>query len=75
MTPPAGRTPWDPANGFRIGALTGGLIGAVLSAMSGVTSLVIIGFAAIGGAVGYWLEKRKQRPPSDGTDQAPPMDR
>ena len=58
--------PWDPANGFRIGALTGGLIGIALIAVSEFTALLVIPFAAIGGAVGYWSEKRKQRPPRDG---------
>lgn len=67
-----GRAPWDPVNGLRIGALTGGLIGAALIALSGVASFWIIACCgAIGGGVGYWSEKRKQRPPRGGSDHGP----
>jgi predicted MFS family arabinose efflux permease len=61
---PPGREPWDPVNGLRIGAFTGAVIGAVLIALSGVASFwIVAGCGAIGGGVGYWAEKRKQRPP------------
>ena len=60
---PLGRAPWDPVNGLRIGAFTGALFGAGLIFLSGVASFwIVAGCGAIGGGVGYWAEKRKQRP-------------
>ena len=65
--PPAGnqtrgdRPPWDPANGLRAGLLAGALVGAGLIALTGLTGLwIILATALIGGALGYWREKRKQ---------------
>jgi len=58
--------PWDPLNGARVGAVVGALAGAALIALSGVASFwMIAGCGAIGGALGYWSEKRKQRRPLD----------
>ena len=69
---PPERAPWDPANGLRIGAFVGGLIGAALIAVTGVTSpWIIAGCGVVGGGVGYWSEKRKQ-PPRDESDPGAP---
>ncbi len=59
---PAGRPPWDPLNGLRVGAFAGGAAGVVVTAAAGLSYIwaVLVG-AAAGGAVGYWSEKRKQR--------------
>lgn len=55
---PAGRTPWDPVNGFRIGALTGGVIALGLGLLIGVESFwLVIPGAVLGGAIGYWTER------------------
>lgn len=55
-----GQNPWDSANGFRIGALVGALVGAGLGLVTSfVGPWVIGGGAVVGGAVGYWSEKRK----------------
>ena len=54
--------PWDPANGLRVGGLVGGLVGAAVIAFTGFTHFwVIAATGAIGGAIGFWSEKRKQR--------------
>ncbi|MGB5760746.1 MAG: hypothetical protein WBM50_27780 [Acidimicrobiales bacterium] len=59
--PPAGE-PWDPANGVRAGTLTGGLVGAAVLALSGISSFWIVAVCGvIGAGLGYWSEKRKQR--------------
>ncbi|MDH4171107.1 MAG: hypothetical protein OEW42_16100 [Acidimicrobiia bacterium] len=59
---PAGSTPWDPLNGFRIGVLAGGLAGAGALAVAGSGGVwLVLGPAAVGGAIGYWTEKRRQR--------------
>ena len=67
---PAGRPPWDPWNGARVGGLAGGIVGILVTVVSSMTSfwLVLVG-AAIGGGIGYWSEKRKQRMP-DSSDAA-----
>jgi hypothetical protein len=61
--------PWDPLNGARVGAVAGALVGAVLTALTALTGLasfwVIAGCGAVGGGIGYWSEKRKQRRPLD----------
>jgi|COG998Drversion2_1049125.scaffolds.fasta_scaffold01557_3 hypothetical protein len=60
---PPGRQPYDPLNGFRVGALFGGIIGVLPAAILGpYTAVTMVGGAAIGGAVGYWWEKRTMTP-------------
>lgn len=57
-----GRTPWDPVNGMRVGAMVGGLVGALAMTITGLANLwIVIGGGVIGGAVGFWSEKRNQR--------------
>lgn len=59
--PSPGRQPWDPANGLRVGILAGGFVGAGVIALTGIASFwIVAAFAAIGGAIGYWSEKRAQ---------------
>ena len=54
--------PWDPAIGFRVGAVTGGVLGAGLLVLVGVeTFWIVIVAAAIGGAIGYWSARRDRR--------------
>lgn len=61
----------DPINGLRVGALAGGLLGAlvtVLSSPSNAWTVFVLG--TIGGAVGYWTERRRledarRSPPDD----------
>ncbi|MDH3752506.1 MAG: hypothetical protein OEU32_01440 [Acidimicrobiia bacterium] len=59
---PAGRQPYDPLNGFRVGAFVGGLLGAVATVVIGIASawLVFVG-GALGGVIGYSSEKRKMK--------------
>jgi hypothetical protein len=56
---PAGRQPYDPLNGLRVGALAGGVVGVLPAAILGPRAAwtMLIG-AVIGGAVGFWWEKR-----------------
>lgn len=55
------RAPWDPLNGFRVGALTGGVVGVLVSVGLSVTPLGPLLIGTIGGGViGYRSEKRKQ---------------
>ena len=57
---PPGRQPYDPLNGARIGALAGGILGALGVALTGMGNawLVIVG-ASAGAGIGYWTERRK----------------
>ncbi len=60
---PAGRPPWEPWNGARVGAIVGGLAGLSAALLLSMTNyLVVLVGAALGAAVGYWDAKRKQRP-------------
>lgn len=61
MKLPAGRPPWDPWNGLRVGALTGGIVGVLVAVGLSITPLGPVLFGAIGGGVlGYRSERRKQ---------------
>ncbi len=57
---PAGRQPWDPANGLRVGGFVGAILGGALVAITGFRSfwIVAVGGAA-GGAIGFWSQKRQ----------------
>ncbi len=60
---PKGHQPWDPVNGLRVGALVGALVGAGIAAIAGsVAGWLIGGGALLGGAVGYFDQKRRLRP-------------
>ncbi len=57
---PPGRQPYDVLNGLRIGALVGGIIGAIVLALTSLDSLwVLLVGAVIGGAIGYLYERRR----------------
>ena len=57
---PPGRQPYDVLNGLRIGALVGGILGAIVMVVSTWDSLwVLLVGAAIGGGVGLLYERRK----------------
>ncbi len=56
---PPGRQPYDPLNGLRIGALTGGIAGAVVAGLTGVGIWFVFLAAIVAAAVGYWTQKRK----------------
>ncbi|MDH3706920.1 MAG: hypothetical protein OES57_12695 [Acidimicrobiia bacterium] len=58
---PPGKTPWDPVNGVRIGAIAGALVGGFVHLVLGITILAIIGLAVIGGAIGYAVERPRRR--------------
>lgn len=58
---PPGKTPWDPVNGVRIGAIAGALVGGFVHLVLGVTILAIIGLALVGGAIGYAVERPRRR--------------
>ena len=57
---PPGRQPYDVLNGLRIGALVGGILGAILIVVTPLDSLwVLLAGAVIGGLVGYLYERRR----------------
>ncbi|MDJ0498802.1 MAG: hypothetical protein QNJ89_13295 [Acidimicrobiia bacterium] len=56
---PPGRQPYDPLNGLRIGALTGGIAGAIVAGLTGVGIWFVFLTAIVAAAVGYWTQKRK----------------
>lgn len=56
---PPDRQPWDPANGLRVGALVGGLLGAGVVWLTGTVWWLVVG-AAAGGAIGWWTERSKR---------------
>jgi uncharacterized protein YcfJ len=69
---PPGWQPYDLLNGLRVGALAGGLLGAIATVATSVTNvwLVFVG-AAGGGAIGFWSERRSlRRDQSDPPEQA-----
>ncbi|HEY5650820.1 MAG TPA: hypothetical protein VIW46_05175 [Acidimicrobiia bacterium] len=50
----------DPINGLRVGALAGGLFGALITALSSLSvAWTVLLFGMIGGAVGFWSERRR----------------
>ncbi len=66
---PPGRQLYDPLNGFRVGGFTGAIVGTLAAVAAGVAYLwVAFAGAAVGGAIGYWSERRKlHRVPPDGS--------
>lgn len=76
---PPGRPPSDPWNGARVGVLAGAIVGVGATVLLGLTSLwLALIVAAVGGAVGFLSEKRKQRldtGPSDSRGSSDENDR
>lgn len=68
---PPGRQPYDKLNGLRVGALAGGVLGAVAAAATRMPWVFFAG-AVIGGAAGYLTERRKLR--GGDPESAPPAD-
>ena len=56
---PPGTQPYDPLNGLRVGALTGGIIGAVIAGLTDIGIWFVFLAAIVAAAVGYWTQKRK----------------
>lgn len=57
---PPGRQPYDPLIGLRVGALAGGVLGAVGAVITQVEWLILIGGIG-GGTVGYLTERNRMR--------------
>lgn len=58
----AGHPPHDAANGLRVGAFAGGVLGAIVVWLFGVTSIwVVVAGAVLGGGYGYVSQLRKSR--------------
>ena len=57
---PPGRQPYDSLVGLRVGAIAGGVLGAVAAVALNQPLLILVG-ALIGAAVGYLTERRKVR--------------
>lgn len=57
---PPGRQPYDSLTGLRVGAIAGGLLGAVGAVVLNAPWLILVG-AIIGAASGYLTERRKVR--------------
>ncbi len=56
---PPGRQPYDPLNGLRIGALAGGIVGAVIAGLTGLGIWLVLVTAIVAAAFGYSSQKRK----------------
>ena len=54
-----GRQPYDPINGMRVGTLVGAILGAIVAGLTDLGFWTVIVLAVIGGAAGYWSQKRK----------------
>ena len=60
-TYPPGRQPYDRLNAIRIGAFSGGILGAIVAAtMRGIWAVAILVGAVIGGALGAWWDRRSR---------------
>ncbi len=69
---PPGRQLYDPLNGLRVGALAGGLIGAIVTAVTSIAFVwLVVAGAVLGGAVGYWYERRRLRREQAGLTDSP----
>lgn len=56
---PPGRQPYDPLNGLRVGALAGGIFGAVIAGLTDLGIWFVVLTAIVAATVGYWTQKRK----------------
>lgn len=52
----------DPINGLRVGALAGGLLGALVTVLTGTSyAWVVLVLGVSGGAIGYLTERSRRR--------------
>lgn len=52
----------DPVNGLRVGALAGGLLGALITVLTSSSyAWVVLVLGVAGGAIGYVSERSRQR--------------
>ena len=52
----------DPINGLRVGALAGGLLGALITVLTSTSyAWVVLALGLAGGAIGYYTERSRQR--------------
>ena len=66
QSPTPGDQPWDPANGLRVGLVAGGLVGVVVTLLTGLANFwVVVVCGALGGGIGFWSAKRRRLPPTD----------
>jgi uncharacterized protein YcfJ len=57
---PRGRQPYDPLNGMRVGAVAGGLLGVIVTALTSIGFVWLVALGAVaGGVLGYRYEKRR----------------
>ncbi len=57
---PAGRPPWEPVNGMRVGGFAGLIVGTVVAVLVDTGALAfIIAFAVIGAVAGYVAASRR----------------
>ncbi len=52
----------DPINGLRVGALAGGLLGAVITALTSTSYVwIVLVLGVAGGVIGYFTERSRGR--------------
>lgn len=56
---PPGRQPYDPLNGLRVGALAGGIVGAIIAGLTDLGLWFVFLTAIVAATVGYVTQKRK----------------
>lgn len=54
---PPGHQPYDALNGMRVGAITGGVLGAAVAAVTHIPWFVLLG-GVIGGVIGFVYARR-----------------
>lgn len=51
----------DPINGLRVGALAGGLLGALITLLTSTAyAWIVLAFGVVGGAIGYLTERSRR---------------